>query len=90
MAAICASRIPGPEIAAVVSCLEVGNGSSAPGAHPLHRLEAIGRTTTSSRRRAQQKRGLADDLAQLRFDAAELISSSRFSSQLPPCRERTA
>ena len=58
-------------MAAVVSCLAVGSGSSAASAR-THCIgsKPIGRTTTSSRATgSQQQLGLADDLAQLGLDA---------------------
>ena len=62
---------PGPEIAAVVSCLAVGSGSSAASAR-THCIgsKPIGRTTTSSRATGSSSScGLADELAQLGLDA---------------------
>ena len=86
MAAIWASRMPGPEIAAVVSCLVVGSGSSAASAR-THCIgsKPIGRTTTSSRATGCSS-SAASPTTSLNSDSmpAELISSSRFSSQLPP------
>ena len=71
MAAIWVSRMPGPEMAAVVSCLVVGQRLvGGQRAHPLHRLEAD-RTHHDefAGDRLQQQRGLADDLAELGLDA---------------------
>ena len=86
IAAIWASRMPGPEIAAVVNCLVVGSGSSAASAR-THCIgsKPIGRTTTSSRATGSSSSAASPTIS-LSSDSmpAELISSSRFSSQLPP------
>ena len=86
IAAIWASRMPGPEIAAVVSCLAVGSGSSAASAR-THCIgsKPIGRTTTSSRATGSSS-SAASPTTSLSSDSmpAELTSSSRFSSQAPP------
>ena len=86
MAAIWVSRMPGPEIAAVISCLVAGSGSSAASAR-THCIgsKPIGRTTTSSRATGSSSSAASPTIS-LSSDSmpAELTSSSRFSSQAPP------
>ena len=86
IAAIWASRMPGPEIAAVISCLVAGSGSSAASARTHCRgSKPIGRTTTSSRATGSRS-SAASPTTSLSSDSmpAELTSSSRFSNQEPP------
>ena len=86
MAAIWVSRMPGPEIAAVMSCLVAGSGSSAASARThCSGSKPMGRTTTSSRATGSSSSAASPTTA-LSSDSmpAELTSSSRFSSQAPP------
>lgn len=86
MAAIWASRMPGPEIAAVTSCLVAGNGSSAASARTHCRgSKPIGRTTTNSRATGCSSSS-ASPTTSLSSDSipAELTSSSKFSSHDAP------
>ena len=86
IAAIWASRMPGPEIAAVISCVVAGSGSSAANARTHCRgSKPIGRTTTSSRATGSRSSAASPTIS-LSSDSmpAELTSSSRFSSQEPP------
>ncbi len=71
MAAIWASRMPGAEIAAVISCLVGGSGSSAASARThCMRFEADGpHDDQLAGHGLEQQCGLTDDLAQLGFDA---------------------
>ena len=71
IAAIWASRMPGPEIAAVVSCLVAGSGSSAASARThCMRLEADRpHDDELAGHGLEEQCGLTDDLAQLGFDA---------------------
>ena len=86
IAAICASSMPGPEMAAVVSCSVAGNGSSAANARThCNGSKPIGRTTTSSRATGSRS-SAASPTTSLNPDSmpADLTSSSRLSNQEPP------
>ena len=87
IAAIWVSRMPGPEIAAVVRSLAAGSGSSAASAR-IHfsGSKPMGRTTTSSRASGSSSSSASPTSALISDSIpAELTSSSRFSSQGPPC-----
>ena len=86
MAAIWVSRMPGPEMAAVVRSFVEGSGSSAASAR-IHCIgsKPIGRTTTSSRASGSSSSSASPTSALISDSIpAELTSSSRFSSQAPP------